>query len=163
MDPFIAILTIKGDEMKLLSVGLATLAAANNGRVDAFQPPERTVIPTRLSSTPRKLDNWKVMPEGKIRGIISGHPVIPDGDTITTSSLVDPEKVTGDKLVVTNSGSEYMLLQPQGTQVIDKVRGTRQNKGTQKIGYKEPENTNTGISNSVVAVVSFGRENDRCL
>jgi hypothetical protein len=126
--------------MRILPSVVFALANCNSdSNVGAFQFLSRrtpkTPLTTRLYNTP-SLDNWKMMPEGKIRGVISGHPVIPDGDTITTSPLLDPEAVSGDELVQTNTGSQYKLLRPQGTQVIQKVRGTRTIQGTQKIGHK---------------------------
>jgi hypothetical protein len=151
--------------MRILPVVVVAFLSAQN-HVDAFQnsplpilqkrsSTTRTRTTTRLYDWKPQLSNWKVLPEGKIRGVISGHPVIPDGDTVTTSPILDPESATTDKLVNTNSGSQYVLKNPQGTQVVQKLRGTRQIKGTQKIGNKAvtPKTPSSLTGASAVAVV----------
>lgn len=151
--------------LPVVVVAFLSAASRNENHVDAFhhsplpilqkRSTTTTTRTTRLYNWKPKLENWKVLPEGKIRGVISGHPVIPDGDTVTTSPILDLEQATTDKLVNTNSGSQYVLGNPQGTQVIQKLRGTRQIKGTRTIGHKAVTTTTprsiTGAS--AVAVV----------
>ncbi len=60
------------------------------------------------------VDDWRILSDGKLTGKVRGHPVIPDGDTITTSPLSNPDFANRQGVVVTTlSGSKYKLLQPQ--------------------------------------------------
>jgi serine/threonine protein kinase len=59
------------------------------------------------------LDEWKILTNDRVQGIIRNHPTIPDGDIITTSPIKRPDKVAPRKTVETSSGSKYQLGQPK--------------------------------------------------
>lgn len=60
------------------------------------------------------VDGWRVLSDGKLTGTVIGHPIIPDGDIITTSPLSNPDFASKQGAVVTTlSGSKYKLLSPQ--------------------------------------------------
>jgi serine/threonine protein kinase len=61
------------------------------------------------------LDDWKVQPNGRVLGIVKDHPSIPDGTTVTTSPISDPDKATQNRVVTTISGSKYSLGNAQTT------------------------------------------------
>jgi hypothetical protein len=80
----------------------------------AFMPSQNQQL--RLSSlihsmarTP-EISRWEVLRSGAVRGVSKFHPVIADGDDITTSALADPTSVGGNKVVTTKSGSLYKLV-----------------------------------------------------
>lgn len=52
------------------------------------------------------------MGNGRVTGSVSSHPSIPDGNTITTSPINDPNLASPNRLVSTTSGSKYKLGQP---------------------------------------------------
>jgi len=64
-----------------------------------------------LSAAPPIISNWKYdSKKGTIIGRVKNHPTIPDGDRITTSSLVtNPSSINANVLVQTKSGSKYKL------------------------------------------------------
>jgi hypothetical protein len=68
--------------------------------------------PFSKTTTP-VVDQWRVLGDGKLTGVVRGHPVIPDGDIITTSPLSNPDFCASNKVVTTLSGSRYLLKQPQ--------------------------------------------------
>mmetsp|Transcript_20023 Transcript_20023/g.27821 ORF Transcript_20023/g.27821 Transcript_20023/m.27821 type:complete len:495 (-) Transcript_20023:113-1597(-) len=55
------------------------------------------------------LNKWRVDKAGCVIGLVTGHPVIDDGDRITTSPLSNPNAASEQKIVVTKSGSKYKL------------------------------------------------------
>jgi hypothetical protein len=64
------------------------------------------------------VDQWRVLSDGKLTGVVKGHPVIPDGDKITTSPLANPDFATQAGVTVTTlSGSQYKLQDPQASYV----------------------------------------------
>jgi len=58
------------------------------------------------------IDEWKVLTNSRVVGIVKNHPSIPDGDVITTSPILRPEAAARRKIVSTISGSKYMLGAP---------------------------------------------------
>jgi hypothetical protein len=54
------------------------------------------------------IDSWKLLPDGRIKGVIS-----PDGDNVLTSPLKNPKRVLKEKATIrTVSGSQYSLGTP---------------------------------------------------
>ena len=104
---------------------LLSLLAINGCSVDAFQAPRGPLSwNTRLGAIPG-LDQWKIIPGGKLSGKISGHPVIPDGDTITTAPLQNLDGIKSQDIVETSTGSKFTLLDPAVGTVTQPVRGTQ--------------------------------------
>ncbi|KAL3905275.1 MAG: hypothetical protein SGILL_009742 [Bacillariaceae sp.] len=60
------------------------------------------------------LDKWKIQPSGSVIGTVRNHPVIDDGDVITTSPIKNPDGASRMSIVATASGSRYKLLEPRG-------------------------------------------------
>lgn len=59
-----------------------------------------------------RIDDWKVLTNGRVMGSVRGHPTIPNGNFITTSPLDRPE-IAREKIVVnTISGGKYLLGTP---------------------------------------------------
>lgn len=71
----------------------------------------RSTISMKLLKVP-ELDEWKVLGNGRVTGNVNHHPEIPDGNTITTSPINDPNLAAPNRLVSTVSGSRYKLGQP---------------------------------------------------
>jgi hypothetical protein len=65
------------------------------------------------------LDQWKRLEGGSIAGIVTRHDVIPDGELITTSPLVEYDESHGIVVVETASGSRYQLGEPETVAVAD--------------------------------------------
>lgn len=59
-----------------------------------------------------KIEEWEVLENGRVVGTIFNHPTIPNGDTITTSPISNPETAAPRKVVTTISGSKYQLGVP---------------------------------------------------
>lgn len=59
-----------------------------------------------------KIDQWKVLRNGSLRGLVVNHPTIEDGDVITTSSLATGFDLVAGGIVATKSGSKYKLAAP---------------------------------------------------
>jgi hypothetical protein len=70
-----------------------------------------TSTSTSLGAYP-KLSNWKILSNGSVVGTVSNHPIIDDGDIITTSPLQNPEIAKSQGMVQTASGTKYKLLDP---------------------------------------------------
>lgn len=65
-----------------------------------------------FSSRVAVLDNWSITVRGEINGVVSNHPdaSISDGDTITTSKIVEDRNTFREGVTVTtSSGSKYIL------------------------------------------------------
>lgn len=111
---------------------LLSLVAYRLPTIESFQRPGGTTVevfrsrPTQsLQSTTRRysvlpvLEDWKVLPNGRIEGKVSHHPNIEDGSIISTSPVsLKPDYATipggGNGVVVieTKSGSQYLLRNP---------------------------------------------------
>ena len=103
-------------KIPLWSFGLALLSLR---QTLAFIPSDRQQIrharPSLTTSTSvmartPEITEWEALKDGSVRGVIRFHPVIEDGDYITTSQLEDPTKVGANKIVSTSSGSRYKLV-----------------------------------------------------
>jgi hypothetical protein len=66
----------------------------------------------RYASVPT-LEDWIILPNGRVEGKIRNHPEIEDGAIISTSPI-NPEDVLGKDVVAveTKSGSQYLLISP---------------------------------------------------
>jgi hypothetical protein len=62
-----------------------------------------------MARTP-EISEWQVLPDGAVFGVSKFHPVIVDGDDITTSPLKEPKGAGANRLVKTRSGSAYKLV-----------------------------------------------------
>ena len=71
------------------------------------------------------LEEWKVLRNGQVTGIVKGHPDpdLDDGDTITTSPLANPDKAAAKATVITLSGSKYRLGEPIASKQQQKRNG----------------------------------------
>ena len=73
------------------------------------------------ASLPPTLEDWVILPNGRVQGIIRNHPEMEDGTVITTSpTILPPESLLlgGCQNVVpveTQSGSQYLLINPSPT------------------------------------------------
>ena len=94
------------DRRVLLVNAFLPASAIQGGRVSQSQP--------ILAAMPQ-LDRWKILPTGSVVGTVSGHPMIDDGDVITTSPVQNADQARPQAIVVTASGTEYKLLQPMQT------------------------------------------------
>jgi serine/threonine protein kinase len=76
---------------------------------------------TQLSMAVPILEEWKILKNGGVSGIVKGHPSadIDDGDTVTTSPLANPEKASARAVVATVNGSKYRLGTPFGLQTAN--------------------------------------------
>ncbi len=96
------------------------------GVTSARMPTSRSRSSTQLSMarTPL-LEEWKVLKNGQVTGIVKGHPDpdLADGDTITTSPLANPDKAVAKATVTTLSGSKYRLGEPIGSKQQQKRNG----------------------------------------
>lgn len=63
----------------------------------------------RMARVP-EIDEWTILRNGCVRGTVQKHPVIEDGDIITTSTLSDTNVCDENIVVSTTSGSKYKLL-----------------------------------------------------
>lgn len=74
-----------------------------------------SLLPNKNSNKVPTIDQWKVSPkDGTLTGIVTGHPVLEDGDEITTSPLTNPyfAEVGEGTIVTTVSGTKYKLETP---------------------------------------------------
>jgi len=62
-----------------------------------------------MAAAPPLIENWYVGGQGEVLGVVSNHPTLPDGTSITTSQLKDPGSTKDNKVVQTISGSSYRL------------------------------------------------------
>jgi hypothetical protein len=67
------------------------------------------------------LEEWKVLEDGRIEGVVQQHPNYEDGSTISTSPPInDLTKDTKKEMVVeTSNGSQYLLRNPASTKGIN--------------------------------------------
>lgn len=85
---------------------------------DAFTSPAQQQSATRsfssLSTSLKvtTLDQWQLLDNGSVVGSVRGHPVLNDGDIITTSPLASPASAKTSGLVTTLTGSTYQLGNP---------------------------------------------------
>ncbi|CAB9502083.1 protein kinase PAK 3 [Seminavis robusta] len=64
-----------------------------------------------LSAIP-EIERWRILEGGSVQGFVKNHPVIKNGDIITTSALKAPNAVGSQMIVTTSSGTKYKLLEP---------------------------------------------------
>ena len=80
------------------------------------------------STTPSKnkiavIDSWKLLPDGRIKGVIS-----PDGDNVLTSPLKNPKRSLKEKATIrTVSGSRYSLGTPADATTASTTTSTDKN------------------------------------
>lgn len=78
---------------------------------------------TKLESMPI-LDDWKILPSGRVEGKVINHPDIEDGWVISTSPLKTNMDGTGQNEVInveTLSGSQYLLRTPNRVEYSDEA------------------------------------------
>lgn len=63
----------------------------------------------QMGRTP-EISDWQILPDGSINGVSKYHPMIEDGDDITTSPLADVKAAGTNRVVRTKSGSLYKLV-----------------------------------------------------
>jgi hypothetical protein len=102
------------------------------------------------------VDQWRILGDGKLTGVVKGHPVIPDGDTITTSPLSNPDFATQAGVTVsTLSGSQYKLEEPQASYVAQLRRKQQQQqqqqdrKANSSIGPTTPKRGTKAVTNDL--------------
>ena len=80
------------------------------------------------STTPSRnkiavIDSWKLLPDGRIKGVIS-----PDGDNVLTSPLKNPKRSLKEKATIrTVSGSRYSLGTPADASTASTTTSTDKN------------------------------------
>jgi len=79
----------------------ATKEMSYNGKSKSSRSTSNAILP--------EISNWKVLPTGAIVGIVNNHPIIDDGDIITTSPLLEPDNSQANMIVTTKTGSQYKL------------------------------------------------------
>ena len=62
-----------------------------------------------------QIDQWELLKDGTLTGIVKGHPALDDFEEITTSPLLNPDSASEGKgtIVTTLSGSQYKLEIPK--------------------------------------------------
>jgi len=73
-------------------------------------PVDASTSTTSLKVT--TLDQWQLLDNGSVVGSVRGHPVLNDGDIITTSPLAAPASAKSSNTVTTLTGSTYQLGNP---------------------------------------------------
>ena len=92
-----------------------------------------------MGGGPPRIDEWKILNSGAVRGIVSNHPELPDGYEITTSPL-DTDTSSNNKLpknnavVATLSGSKYRLL----TGIVVAANGNGNSKASKSNSKSKP-------------------------
>lgn len=76
------------------------------------------------------VEQWRVLKNGAVVGIVQNHPRIDDGDTITTSPLKSPDAAAPKAVVETKSGSKYKLGTPKNFPRAAAINGKQQKKRT---------------------------------
>ena len=60
-----------------------------------------------------QIDQWEVLKDGTLTGIVKGHPVLDDFEEMITSPLLNPlPRFRGD-IAKTRSGCQYKLVSPK--------------------------------------------------
>ncbi len=98
----------------LLLSWLTTILAFQPITPSAVSSNHLPFVHTRQNAVP-VLDEWKVLPNGRVEGKVSNHPEIEDGAVISTSPVaINPDDVTLNRTiyVATKSGTQYMLRKP---------------------------------------------------
>jgi serine/threonine protein kinase len=83
------------------------------------------------------LEEWKILKNGGVSGIVKSHPSadIDDGDTVTTSPLANPEKASARAVVVTVNGSKYRLGTPFDLQMANGKTAPPTDKNKEQIAH----------------------------
>lgn len=102
-------------------------------------PPYPSALP--LAKIP-EVTNWKISQRGEIYGIIKNHPVLDDGDVITTSKLVSTDLCNEGSIVSTQSGSKYKLQKPSSQQLkIFEQKRLQEDRQKPKVVLSEKQQT----------------------
>jgi len=94
----------------ILSAFLA-IAIKEPSQVEAM-----SILSNRNNKKVPTIDQWTLSTkDGTLTGIVKGHPVLEDGDEITTSPLTNPDFAPDGKgtVVTTLSGTKYKLETPK--------------------------------------------------
>ena len=94
--------------MLLLTLGLSSSFSANRGLL----PTRNTAVTVTMMAGTPVISEWKLLKNGSIVGTVKNHPIIDDGDIITTSRIANPTTLKNNAMVVTESGSKYKLGSP---------------------------------------------------
>ena len=99
----------------LLSVADAFTTGPSSSLASSSRRSSSPVVPASTSTTSLKvttLDQWQLLDNGSVVGSVRGHPVLNDGDIITTSPLASPASAKTSNTVTTLTGSTYQLGNP---------------------------------------------------
>lgn len=97
-----------------------------------------------------EITNWQISAAGEAKGIIKYHPVLDDGDIITTSRLVNTELCAEGSIVCTASGSKYKLEKPSSQQLKLLEKKRKQEEKLEKVAAasQKQQKTPTNASKS---------------
>ncbi|KAG7345171.1 hypothetical protein IV203_032702 [Nitzschia inconspicua] len=108
------------------------------------------------------VDQWRVLGDGKLTGVVKGHPVIPDGDKITTSPLSNPDFATQAGVTVTTlSGSQYKLETPQASYVAQLRRKQQQNRIVKGVAASQKRGTKAVTKDMDLRAALVSRNEER--
>jgi len=84
-----------------------------------------SIFPNNNRGKVPRVNEWKVSPEdGTLTGIVKGHPILEDGDEITTSPLTNPDFAEDGEgaIVTTMSGTKYKLEKPKDSDISSRKK-----------------------------------------
>lgn len=135
----------------------AVSAFSNTGSIATMKGPFSTIVENQKLSSPvvlnaariPEIEEWKILRNGAATGVVRFHPVIEDGDDITTSPLVDSDDVTENTIVSTKSGSKYKLGSASSAmkKVLEKKRKLKAKKQQEQEKKQQQQQQNKPSSN----------------
>jgi Protein kinase domain len=106
------VVTSSGTKYKLLE------PLKKESKAGTFTVNKRLIAPRKTPSVNLNgnlplVDDWKLLDNNSIKGVVFNHPSIPDGQILVTSTLKNSRGLSASAVVNTISGSRYQLGKPE--------------------------------------------------
>ena len=142
-----AVLSTTHSDAFITPPAFANNVAKNNLQYNGASYLFASTLPSKSGSDLAVIDSWKVLPDGRIKGVMAG-----SGDSVLTSPLRNKKGLKERATVRTVSGSRYRLGKPASALSADRLGTPRASPGgINDVRATQPLTSQNGIMQNFLA------------